>query len=52
MDGVITDYPDAYRTTLLRKGYELPPRADEQRVWGCLKKHAQVTSQGLSMAGY
>lgn len=52
IDGIITDFPDAYRTTLLRKGYELPPRADEDRVWGCVKKLTKLTAEGLSTAGY
>lgn len=52
VDGVITDYPESFLHTLKRKGYEVPPRGDADRIEGCLAKHAQYTSAGLTSAGY
>lgn len=52
VDGVITDFPESFRFTLERKGYELAPHGDAARIQGCLAKYAEYTSRNLSLSGY
>ncbi|KAI9639087.1 Glycerophosphoryl diester phosphodiesterase [Dioszegia hungarica] len=52
VDGIISDYPSDVRILLERRGKYLAPKANEERVMGCLKKLVQVTKEGLPTRGY
>lgn len=52
VDGIITDFPHEFLRHLEREGYPIAPKADAERVKGCLAKLNQYTEDKLDGNGY